>query len=100
MEAYGDVRGFELAREREDNFEQSWQPKRNSMKPLNLTEKQRRSAIVEYEVNKFVLYLDGVFMSNYFFIEDLLEDLDLNKIPMARYTPMAQSKFRASQRKV
>lgn len=70
------------------------------MKPLNITDKQRNLAVVEYNVNKFELYLDGVFMSNYFSIEDLLEDLDLNKIPMARYTPMAQSKFRASQRKV
>lgn len=93
MEAYGDDRGFELAREREDSFEQSWQPKRNYMKPLNLTDEQRATAVVDYNVNKFELYIAGVFMSNYFTHTELRADLLLNQLSGAKFTRAAQNKY-------
>lgn len=66
------------------------------MKPLNLTDTQRNLAVVDYDVNKFVLYLDGVFMSNYSSKADLLADLKLNMFDHVAYTTVAIHKYLGS----
>ena len=62
------------------------------MKPLNLTDEERKNAKIVFHVNRFQLWIGDVFMSSYYDYKDMREDLLFNQIKNPLYVGIAISK--------